>query len=90
MLSWPAGPLPVSGPGDRAVVAAAIAHPRESPATRARIARGDQLEVGRELAAIARAGDHDAPLLEHLPQRLEAAPLELRQLVEEQHAAVSE
>src|SRR5206468_1530128 len=52
------------------------------------VGRGDELEPGREVAHAARPGDRHAPVLEWLTERFEDVLLELRQLVEEEHAEV--
>ena len=54
------------------------------------IHRRDQLEARREIRLARGARDGDAPGLERLAQHLEHAALELRQLVQEQHAVVRE
>src|SRR5262249_12323869 len=57
---------------------------------RARVAARDQREVGGEVECDRGTGDaHDA-FLQRLPQRLEHAGVELRDLVEEQRAAMRE
>ena len=73
-----------------AVVAAAIAHAAAEPAAGARVRRCDELELGREGHVPPRARTRRRAVLEHLAQRLERPPLELGQLVEEEHAAVRE
>src|SRR2546422_4294070 len=52
------------------------------------VGRGDELEPGGEVAHTARPGDRHAPVLEWLAERFEDVLLELRQLVEEEHAEV--
>src|SRR3989475_6575391 len=52
------------------------------------VGRGDELEPGGEVAHAARPGDRHAPVLEWLAERFEDVLLELRQLVEEEHAEV--
>ena len=53
-----------------------------------RVHRGDQLEPRRERGRAAGTGDRHAPLLQRLPERFEDIAVELRKLVEEQHAMV--
>jgi hypothetical protein len=57
-------------------------------AARARVRGRDELHLGRETRPLARALQPDLALLQRLPQALEHRPCELRELVEEQHAAV--
>ena len=54
------------------------------------IHRRHELEASREDGLAGRSGDRDRAVLERLTQRLECRSLELRQLVEKQHAAVGE
>ena len=61
-----------------------------APAAGHRFIVADELEARRERRPPPDAGDADDAVLERLPQRLERGSLELRQLVEEQHAAVRE
>ncbi len=75
---------------ERCVVAATIAAGRAVIAAGAGVGGGDELELRRELAGEIRARDPDDALLDDLAQGFEAAPIELRQLVEEQHAVVGE
>src|SRR5262245_41379224 len=72
------------------VVAAAVARAAPAPAAGAGIGGGDELQLRREGAGHARSRDDDPPLLEDLAQGLEAAAVELGQLVEEEDAAVGE
>ena len=51
---------------------------------------GDQLEVGREVGAACCPRHHDLALLQRLAQRLQGAPGEFRQLVQEQDAQMGE
>ena len=71
----------------RGVVAAAVAA-REAPAARARVRGRHELQARREDGARARPGHHDLAFLQHLAQRLQAAALELGELVEEEDAVV--
>ena len=57
-------------------------------AARARIRRRDEHEAGREDHHLLTADDRHVAVLERLAQRLQARAGELRQLVEEEHAAV--
>ena len=57
---------------------------------RAEIHRPDQLEPRRKAHAARRARDDELAVLERLAQRLECGTLELRELVEQQHAAMRE
>ena len=50
----------------------------------------DQLEPGRELGLARGPGDHDATGLQRLAQHFEYPPVEFGQLVQEQHAVVSQ
>ena len=59
-------------------------------AARAEIHRGDELEARREDGPPGHAGHADDAVLERLAQRLERGPLELRELVEHEHAPVRE
>ena len=59
-------------------------------AARARVHRGDQDEVGREGGRVGSPADGHAALFERLPERFEAAAIELGQLIEEQDAVVGE
>ena len=62
-----------------------------APATaRAQVHRRDETKPGREERVPADPGDRDDTVLERLPQRLEHRPRELRQLVEQEDAAVRE
>ncbi len=70
--------------------AGAIACPTPAAATRAEVHRGHEPEPGREARPAPNAGDRHLAVLERLPQRLEQRPGELRQLVEQQHAAMGE
>src|SRR3989442_13354240 len=54
------------------------------------IDRADELEPRGEAGAAFGAGDHDLAVLDRRPERLESRPLELRQLVQEQDAAMGE
>ena len=56
----------------------------------AEVHRRDELEASREERHALRARDADDAVLERLAERLERGPQELRQLVEQQHAAVRE
>ncbi len=56
--------------------------------TWARVHRGDELETGRECRRPPRTSDGDASVLEWLAKRFEDVSAELRELIEEQHAAV--
>ena len=86
-----------SGPGDAAAVArdalgraaAAAAAVAAMPAGTG-VHRRDQLEARRELRLARGARDRHAPGFERLAQHLEHVAVELRQLVEEQHAVVRE
>ena len=60
------------------------------PAHGHRFIVADELEPGREERLARRPRDRDDAVLERLPQRLERGPLELGQLVEQQHAAMRE
>ena len=60
------------------------------PAARARVHRRDELERGRKRERPAAARDGYAPLFEGLAQRLEHVPAVLRQLVQEEDAAMRE
>ena len=51
-----------------------------------KVHRADKLKGRRKAHAARGARDEDLPVLERLPQRLERRPLELGELVEEQHA----
>ena len=57
-------------------------------ATGTRVHGGDELKPRRQLQSRRRARDRDGAGLERLAQRLEHAPIELRQLIEEQHAVM--
>ena len=70
--------------------AAAAAVERPGEPARTRVHRGDELEPCRERRRPAGPSDRDPTLLERLAQRLEHVPVELRQLVEEQHAVIRE
>ena len=59
-------------------------------AARTEVHRRDELEARREHRPPADARDADDAVLERLPQRLERGPLELGELVEDEHAAMSE
>ena len=59
-------------------------------AARAEVHRRDELKAGREDRAAGGARDRDDAVLERLAQRLERRPRELRQLVEQQDAAMRE
>ena len=61
-----------------------------TPGAGAQVHRRDQLEAGREERQPLDAGDRHDAVLERLAQRLERRPLELGQLVEEQHASMRE
>ena len=61
-----------------------------SVAARTRIHRRDELELRRKLRLARRARDRDAARFERLAQHLEHVAVELRQLVEEQHAVMRE
>ena len=63
---------------------------RAAEAARARVRGGDEHEARREDHDLLAADDRHVAVLERLPQRLEARARELRQLVEEEHAAVRE
>jgi hypothetical protein len=76
--------------GHAGIVAAAVAELREPPAAGARIRRRRQLEMGGELRGALGPRDQHPPLLDHLAERLQAAPLELRKLVEEEDAAMGQ
>ena len=86
-----------SGPGQPAAIlrnlrrraAAGAMLVAEEPA-RTRVHRRDQHEPRGEDGGPRRAGDRDAPFLERLTQHLEHAAIELRHLVEEEHAVVRE
>ena len=70
------------------VVAAAVATRRAAEAAGTGIGGGDELEVRWEDTAPSRASDGDAPVFQHLSQRLERTALELGQFVEEEYAPV--
>ena len=57
-------------------------------AAEVKVERPHELEARREERLALRAGDRDHAVLERLSQRLERRAIELRQLVEQQHAAV--
>ena len=63
---------------------------RAAEPARARVGGGDEHEARREDHHLLAADDRHVAVLERLAQRLEARAGELRQLVEEQHAAVGE
>ena len=60
------------------------------PAARAGVHRRDELEAGREDDRPPDPRDRDPALLQRLAQRLQRGPVELGQLVEEEHAVVRE
>ena len=63
---------------------------RAAEAARARVGGGDEHEARREDHDLLAADDRHVAVLERLAQRLEARAGELRELVEEEHAAVRE
>ena len=75
---------------ERRVIAAAIPIGGSVVAAGAGVGRGDQLKARREFAAVASARDPNHPLFQHFAKRLEAAPVELREFIEKQHALVGE
>ena len=69
--------------------ATAAAAGRAAVAARAGVHRRNQLEAGGKLRLARRAHDRYPTRLERLAQRLQHVAIELRQLVEEQHAVMS-
>ena len=61
-----------------------------TPAAGAEVHRRDEPEPGREQRAATDARDRHDPVLEGLPERLEHRPRKLRQLVQEEDAAMRE
>jgi len=75
---------------DRAPVTAAISSDGSPPTARAGVRRRNEQKMRGEDASRPRPGEHDLSLLEYLTEGLEAAAIEFGQLVEEQHAPMSE
>ena len=69
-----------------------FAAPARRPATaaRTRVRRGDQRAARRIARDPVLPHDRDLPVLERLAQRFERAPVELGQLIQEEHTTVSE
>src|ERR1019366_9829582 len=72
----------------RSASAAALTDPRKAAGTR--VGRGHEHELRWEDERALATHDRHAPVLQRLAQRLEARALELRELVEEKHAAMGE
>ena len=81
---------PVAIPVDLDRRAAALDGRVATRAARAEVHGRDELKAGREHRAAADARDRDRAVLERLPQCFEHRPGELGQLVEQQHAVMSE
>ena len=83
---WPAHATDIA----ISLLGAAPAHPvlRTVPTTPARVHRGDELEPRRVPHVPMGPDDLDGAILERLPERIEHAPVELGELVEEQDAQV--